>query len=205
MSTDRAPEPTDARRVPEHPIHPLFHERWSPRAFTDEEIPVPELMKLFEAARWAPSANNAQPWRFVYARRGTPAFARLLSVLAPRNQAWAQRAAALIAIVSEERMALPGKPEKVLSASHSFDAGAAWANLALQAHLAGWAAHAMGGFDRERATTTLELPPDHRLEAFIAIGRPGDPATLPEWAREREKPSGRKPLSELVREGSWRF
>ena len=195
----------DAPRVPEHPIQPFFHERWSPRAFTDEEIPVAELMKLFEAARWAPSANNAQPWRFVYARRGTPAFARLLAVLAPGNQAWAHRAAALVALVSEELMSLPGKAEKVPYGSHSFDAGAAWANLALQAHLAGWATHAMGGFDRERATATLELPQHHRIEAFIAVGRPGDPATLPDWAREREKPSGRKPVSELVREGSWRF
>ncbi len=199
MSTPRM------QRVPEHPIHAFFHERWSPRAFADEEIPVAELMRLFEAARWAPSAMNAQPWRFVYARRGTPHFARMLSVLAPANQAWAAKAAALVALVSEERMALPGKEEKVPSASHSFDAGAAWAHLALQAHLSGWAAHAMGGFDRERAQAALEVPPDHRIEAFIAIGRRGDPATLPEWARAREKPSDRKPVSELVREGSFRF
>lgn len=207
MSTSsRAPaQPQDAPRVPEHPIHSLFHERWSPRAFSGDEIPVSELMKLFEAARWAPSANNAQPWRFVYARRGTPAFARLLSVLAPGNQAWAGRAAALVALVSEELMAVAGKEEKVPSASHSFDAGAAWAHLALEAHLSGWAAHAMGGFDRERAQAALELPPHHRVEAFIAVGKPGDPATLPDWARARERPNGRKPVSELVREGSFRF
>ncbi len=205
MSTGQSTERASAARIPEHAIHPQFHQRWSPRAFTDEEIPVPELMKLFEAARWAPSANNAQPWRFVYARRGTPAFARLLAVLAPRNQAWAHRAAALIVLVSEELMSLPGKPEKVAYGSHSFDAGAAWANLALQAHLAGWATHAMGGFDREAATSAIELPPQHRIEAVIAVGRPGDPATLPDWAREREKPSGRKPVAELVREGTWRF
>ncbi len=199
MSTPRT------QRIPEHPIHPFFHERWSPRAFTDEELPAAELMRLFEAARWAPSAMNAQPWRFVYARRGTPHFARMLSVLAPANQAWAARAAALVALVSGERMALPGKEEKVPSASHSFDAGAAWAHLALQAHLLGWAAHAMGGFDRERAQAGLEVPADHRIEAFIAVGRPGDPTTLPEWARAREKPSDRKPISELVREGWFRF
>ncbi len=193
------------QRAPEHPIDRLFHERWSPRAFTDEEIPVPELMRLFEAARWAPSALNAQPWRFVYARRGTPHFTRLLSALAPANQAWAARAAALVALVSEERIAPPGKQEKVPSASHSFDAGAAWAHLALQAHLLGWATHAMGGFDRERATALLEVPPDHRIEAFVAIGRRGDPATLPDWARAREKPSDRRPVSELVREGFFRF
>jgi len=193
------------RRHPEHAIHPLFHERWSPRAFADDEIPVAELMRLFEAARWAPSAMNAQPWRFVYARRGTPAFARLLSALAPGNQAWAGRAAALVAVVSQELMALPGKAEKVPSASHSFDAGAAWAHLALQAHLLGWATHAMGGFDRERAQAVLELPPHHRVEAFVAIGRQGDRATLPEWAQAREKPSDRKPVSELVSEGVFRL
>ncbi len=199
------PEKASAPRIPDHPIDALFHERWSPRAFADDEISEPELMRLFEAARWAPSALNAQPWRFVYARRGTPAFARLLSVLAPRNQEWASRAAALVALVSEELMSVAGKPDPVPSQSHSFDAGAAWAHLALEAHLSGWATHAMGGFDRARAPAVLELPPHHRVEAFIAIGRPGDPASLPEWARERERPSGRKPLSELVREGSWRF
>jgi nitroreductase len=207
METGRAAPntPKNTHRVPEHSIHPFFHERWSPRAFADDEIPVPELMRLFEAARWAPSAMNAQPWRFVYARRGTAEFARLLSVLAPANQAWAGRAAALVALVSEELLAVPGKEGKVPSASHSFDAGAAWAHLALQAHLAGWATHAMGGFDRERAQAALELPADHRVEAFIAIGSLGDPATLPEWARSREKPNDRKPVSELVREGSFRF
>ncbi len=192
-------------RVPEHSIHPVFHERWSPRAFAADELSVPELMKLFEAARWAPSAMNAQPWRFLYARRRTPEFARFLSVLAPPNQAWAKNAAVLVAIVSDKLMALPGKEGKVHSASHSFDAGAAWANLALQAHLAGWATHAMGGFDRERTQKELEVPADHHIEAFVAIGRPGDPAILPDWAREREKPNDRKPVAELVREGAFRF
>ena len=197
--------PIDSPRVPEYPIDPLFYQRWSPRAFTDEEIPLGELNALFEAAHWAPSSMNAQPWRFIYARRGTPAFARFVSLLSPRNQEWAGRAAILVAIVSRNVMNLPGKDVPVPSPTHSFDAGAAWAHLALQAHLRGWATHGMGGFDRERARAELEVPADHTIEAFVAIGRMGDPATLPEWARARELPSGRRPVSEMVREGSFLF
>lgn len=196
---------SDPARTSAHPIDRLFLERWSPRAFSGEEIPVEELLTLFEAARWAPSAMNAQPWRFVYARRGTPAFGRFLAALAPANQAWAGQAAALVALVSEERMTLPGKDAPVPSASHSFDAGAAWAQLALQAHLRGWSAHAMGGFDQQKGAAAIELPPHHRLEIFIAVGRRGDPSGLPEWARNREQPNGRKPVEELVREGKFTF
>ena len=190
-------------RIPEHTIDPLFHERWSPRAFTAEEISVETLMGLFEAARWAPSANNAQPWRFVYARRGAPAFEKLLATLAPGNQLWAGKASALVAVVSLELMAVPGKPDLVPSASHSFDAGAAWAQLALQAHLWGWSTHAMGGFDRAKAGEALSIPPAHHVEVFVAIGRRGDASALPDWARAREKPNERRPLAELVREGSF--
>lgn len=191
------------RRTPDHAIDPFFHERWSPRAFTGEEIPVETLMGLFEAARWAPSAMNVQPWRFAYARRGTPAFERFLATLAPANQLWAANASALVAVVSRELMPLPGKDELVPSASHSFDAGAAWAQLALQAHLWGWSTHAMSGFDREKAREALSVPPAHRIEIFVAIGRQGDASALPDWAKAREKPNDRRPLSELVREGSF--
>ncbi len=190
-------------RIPSQEIGSLFHTRWSPRAFTGEELPLKTLMGLFEAARWAPSAMNAQPWRFVYALRGTPDFERFLSTLAPPNQLWASRASALVALVSQRFLALPGKAELAPSASHSFDAGAAWTQLALQAHLWGWATHAIGGFDQEKAREVLAIPDDHQLEVFIAVGRQGDPAGLPEWARTREQPSDRRPLEELVREGSF--
>jgi len=198
-------DPAAAPRVPDHPVDRLFVERWSPRAFADEEIPRGELSVLFEAARWAPSSMNAQPWRFVYARRGTPAFARFVDLLNPRNQEWAVRSAALVAVVSRNLLDLPGKDAPVPSPTHSFDAGAAWAHLALQAHLRGWATHGMAGFDRERAQRELEVPSDHTIEAFVAIGRTGDPSVLPEWARAREVPSGRRPVAELVCEGSFRF
>lgn len=190
-------------RTPSVAIDPLFHTRWSPRAFTGEELPLETLQGLFEAARWAPSAMNAQPWRFVYARRGTAAFERFLSTLAPPNRLWAAQASALVALVSHRFIAFPGQTGLALSPSHSFDAGAAWAQLALQAHLWGWATHAMGGFDQEKAREALAIPDDHQLEVFIAIGRQGDPAALPDWARTREQPSDRRPLEELVREGSF--
>jgi nitroreductase len=192
-----------ATRTPDHEIDPLFVRRWSTRAFTGEEIPETALLSFFEAARWAPSGMNAQPWRFVYARRGTPSFERLLAVLAPANQAWAARASALIAVASVTTITLPDHAGPVASESHSFDAGAAWAQLALQAHLSGWSTHAMGGFDRARANEALALPTDHWLEVIVAVGRRGDPSMLPEWARLREKPNGRKPLEELVREGAF--
>jgi nitroreductase len=192
-----------APRIPAHAIDDLFHARWSPRAFTGEEIPEATLMGLFEAARWAPSAMNGQPWRFVYARRGTEAFDRFLATLAPANQAWAVKASALVALVSGKMVHLPGKPEPVPSASHSFDAGAAWAQLALQAHLWGLSTHAMGGFDVKRAREALSIPDDHQIEVFVAVGKRGDAEGLPDWAKAREKPSDRKPLEELVREGSF--
>jgi nitroreductase len=195
---------TAAARLPEHRIDPLFHERWSPRAFTAEALPEETLLGLLEAARWAPSAMNLQPWRFVWARRGTPAFDRFLATLAPGNQAWAARAAALVAVVSNELAPARAAGEAPgPSRSHAFDAGAAWAQLALQAHLWGWGTHAMGGFDHAAARAALRVPEGWRIEVFVAIGRPGDPATLPDWARAREKPSDRKPLAELVREGSF--
>jgi nitroreductase len=184
LTVSAAPAPS---RIPARSIDPFVHERWSSRAFTAEEISVDTLMGLFEAARWAPSANNAQPWRFVYARRGTPAFERFLATLAPANQLWAGKASALVAVVSLELMAVSGEPELVPSASHSFDAGAAWAQLALQAHLWGWSTHAMGGFDREKAGEALSIPTAHHVEVFVAIGKRGDASALPDWAR-RERP-----------------
>jgi nitroreductase len=203
MTTSIAQKP--ARRIPAHPINDAFHARWSPRAFTGEEIPLDTLMGLFEAARWAPSALNVQPWRFVYARRGTPAFDAWLATLAPPNQAWARYASALVAVVSQRTFTPRGAEAPVPFASHSFDAGAAWAQLALQAQLWGWRTHAMGGFDAAAARTTLGVPEDHQIEVFVAVGKQGDPAQLPDWAKEREQPNDRKPLAELVREGRFDF
>jgi nitroreductase len=191
-------------RSADHAIDPLFLERWSPRAFSSEPISEAELMSLLEAARWAPSSYNAQPWRFIYARRDTEHWPRLLGLLSAYNQSWAKNAAALLILVSKTTTVPPGKQEEVPSPTHSLDAGAAWQNLALQATRSGWAAHGMAGFDRERTAVELGVPPDYRAECAIAIGRRGDKSVLPEALQAREQPSGRLPLAQIVSEGIFR-
>ena len=188
-------------RHADHPVSLLFLGRWSPRAFTAEPIPQETLLTLFEAARWAPSAFNSQPWRFVYARRDTPAFEAFLSFLIPYNQNWAKSASALVVVISKAAFLQPGKSEPTISGSASFDTGAAWASLALQAHELGWATHAMTGFDKDAARRVVKAPEDCRLEAVVAIGKRADPATLPPQIAEREKPNGRRPLNETAFEG----
>jgi nitroreductase len=158
------------------------------------------LMSLFEAARWAPSCFNNQPWRFLYALRDTPHWPAFLDVLVPANQTWAQRAAVLVAVVSKTTMDRNGQP----APTHSFDAGAAWQNLALQGCLHGLVVHGMLGFDAEKATRVLAVPDDHHVEIMIAIGKPGDPADLPPNLRDRDVPSPRKALAEIAWEGPFR-
>ena len=196
--TDVSPRQSD------YPIDKLFLERWSPRAFTGEEISEHDLLTLLEAARWAPSSYNSQPWRFIYARRGTPHFDKFLSLLVEFNQSWAKTASALIILVSNSTMLPPGKDTPVPSHSHSMDAGAAWASLAFQAHLSGWAAHGMVGFDMERAFAELGVPAGYRVEQAIAIGRRGDKSILPEAMAAREMPSGRLGLAQVAMEGSFK-
>lgn len=189
-------------RQADHPIDPMFIQRWSPRAFTGEPMPREALMSLFEAARWAPSAYNAQPWRFAFGIAGTPAFDKLLATLMPFNQSWAAKASALVAVISAQQFMQPGHADPQDLGSHAFDAGAAWASLALQAHKLGWYTHGMGGFDRLALRTALALPDVFVPQAVVAIGRLGDPAQLPEALRQREVPSPRRPLGELVVEAS---
>ena len=190
-------------RHPDHPIHTLFLERWSPRAFTGEEMPMAELMTLFEAARWAPSSYNSQPWRFLYARRGTPHFDTFLNLLVEFNQSWAKNASVLIALVSSSTMLPPGKDAPVPSHSHSMDAGAAWENLALQATISGWHAHGMVGFDMDRAFAELKVPQGYRVEQMIAVGRKGDKSMLPEQMAAREAPTPRLSVAEIAFEGGF--
>jgi nitroreductase len=188
-------------RTADHPIDPLFLERWSPRAFTDETISERDLLTLLEAARWAPSSFNSQPWRFLYARRDTAPWPQFLGLLNEYNQSWAKKAAALVILVSKSTLLPRGADKEVPSYTHSLDAGAAWANLALQATRSGWAAHGMAGFDVPRTAAELGVPPDYRVEAAIGIGRPGDKSLLPESLRAREQPSDRLALSQLAMEG----
>jgi nitroreductase len=190
-------------RTAAHPIHEIFLERWSPRAYTGEPMPEADLHTIFEAARWAPSSYNSQPWRFVYARRDTPAWGKLLGLLNEFNQSWAKQASVLVIALSKETMLPPGGDKEVPAYSHSFDAGAAWGLMALQARMLGWDAHGMVGFDKEGTPAALGVPAGYRVEAAIAIGRRGDASLLPPTLAAREKPSDRKPLSETFFEGSF--
>ena len=190
-------------RSSELPVDPLFLERWSPRAYDGQALSDTEILTLLEAARWAPSSYNSQPARLLYAKRGTPHWDRFLDLLVPFNRSWAERASLMVVVVSNSLMLPPGKDKPVPSHSHSFDAGAAWMSLALQATRMGLQAHAMVGFDMDRAFADLNVPQGYRVEAAIAVGRPGDKAVLPEGVREREQPNNREPLSAIALEGGF--
>jgi nitroreductase len=193
------PEVQTERKV-NYQIAPLLVERWSPRSMTGEPLPDEELFPLFEAARWAPSSYNCQLWRFIIVRRQKQEdFERFWSLLTPGNQVWTKNAAALIVVASRTLFEYNDKP----SVTHSFDAGAAWENLALEATRRGLVAHAMEGFDYERAKTELSIPNDFDVNAMIAIGRRAPAENLPDKYREMERPSLRRPLHEIVFEGAF--
>ena len=185
-------------RKPQQDIDEIFVNRWSPRAMVGQDIDEKTLLTLFEAARWAPSANNNQPWRFIYARRNTKHWETFFQLLAEGNQVWAKNAAVLIVIISKTTFD-NGKP----SITHSFDAGAAWVSLALQGSLAGLVIHGMQGFDYDKAKKILRIPDEYQVEAMIAVGKKGRKEDLPDYLQEREFPSSRKSIAELAMEGSF--
>ncbi len=189
---------TREHRHPDHEIEPFFTARWSPRSMTGEPLSEADLMRLFEAARWAPSSRNAQPWRFLWARSGTPEWPTFFGLLAAGNRVWCEKAGALLLVVSK-RAFDDGRP----NGTHSYCAGAAWMSLALQGRAMGLVVHGMAGFDHERAREALRVPDEYSIEAMAAVGHPGSRADLPEKLRAREKPSGRKPLAEIQREGAF--
>ena len=167
---------------------------------TGESLPNDELMALFEAARWAPSSYNAQPWRFIIARRENhQQWDRFLDLLVPANQVWAKQAAVLVVVVSREIFEHNNKQ----SVTHAFDAGAAWENLALEAVRRGLVAHGMQGFDYDRARQQLGIPPEFEVHAMIAIGKRRPRENLPERVQAMEEPNSRKPLHEILFEGSF--
>lgn len=182
-------------------VVPLFLERWSPRSFDGSAMPQADLDLIFEAAGWAPSSFNYQPWRFLYAHNGDASWDSFLSLLIPFNASWAKNASVLIFVVSDRNMIAYG--EEKPSHSHSFDAGAAWATMALQATAMGYHAHGMTGVDFDKAREVLGVPDNFRIEAAIAIGRKDAPEKLPEGLREREVQSDRKPLSEIAFAGNF--
>jgi nitroreductase len=184
-------------RQPAQTIEPLFVQRWSPRAMSGETVSEAELLTLFEAARWAPSSYNNQPWRFLYAKRDTPHWPVFVDLLIEANQRWAQRAAVLLVLLSKNTFEHNGEP----APTHTFDTGAAWQNLALQGAAHGLVIHGMQGFDANKAREVLHVPADFTVEIMVAIGKPGPITVLPERYQAREVPSGRKPVDELAFEG----
>jgi nitroreductase len=186
-------------RKPDHEISPIFINRWSPRAMSGEEIDREDLMRLFEAARWAPSSMNNQPWRFLYAVRNTPHWEKFFGLLVPGNQAWCKDAAALIVVVSKTTFDYKSRPAR----THSYDSGAAWVSFALQGSSLGFVVHGMQGFDYDRAKSELGVNDEFQVEAMIAVGRPGNKEDLPPAVQEREFPSERKKLGEIVFEGGF--
>jgi len=197
--SNNIPNEIQKNRRSEYPIHPLILSRWSSRAMSGEEMTDSEIRTLFEAARWAPSASNNQPWRFLYAKRNSQYWEVFFNLLTEGNQVWAKNAAVLVVIISATISDYKSKPIP----THSFDTGAAWENLALEASHHGFIAHGMAGFDYEKARARLRIPKDYVVEAMIAVGKKGKKIDLPDKLQEREVPSDRRPLNEIIKEGKF--
>ena len=185
------------------PIHDLLVRRWSPRAFDERPVEPHTLWPLFEAARWAPSSNNEQPWRFIVATKKDheAEWGRLFDCLVEGNRIWVIRAPVLILSIASLNFEDDGKPNR--HAIH--DTGLAVENLVLQATALGLIAHQMAGFDVVKARTDLRIPAGYEPIAMIAIGYPGDPAVLPERLKVRElRPRSRRPIREWTFLGQWK-
>jgi nitroreductase len=182
-------------------LHELIRNRWSPRAFSEKAVPHEVLRSLFEAARWAPSSNNEQPWAYLVATKDdSENFAKMAGVLVEFNANWATHAPVLALSVAHVKTQREGKPNRV--ALH--DVGSATAQLTFEANARGLQVHQMAGFDAEKARQTFAIPVDWEPVAAMAIGYPGNPELLPEKLRERElAPRARKPLGEFVMTGNW--
>ncbi|MBP1995226.1 nitroreductase family protein [Paenibacillus eucommiae] len=196
MSSEITPE-IEEHRQPDHEIHPQFLTRWSPRAFSNQEVPNDVLLSLFEAARWAPSSGNSQPWRFIIARNAEDR-AKFHSFINPSNLVWCDKAPVLVVVASQSKNA-----QGDTIRTHAFDAGTSWGYLALEASNQGLITHAMAGFNPDAARTALEVPEDYEIYAVIAIGYRGSKLDLPEKLQEREIPSNRRSVEESCFEGGF--
>jgi len=183
------------------PVHDLIRDRWSPRAFADKPVPQDVLRSLFEAARWAPSSNNEQPWAYLVAARDDKEnFEKMLSVLVEFNARWAKGAPVLAIAVAELAFA----KNNALNRNAQYDTGAATALLSVEATAHGLAVHQMAGFDPEKARQVFAIPAGWEAIAALAIGYPGDPESLPQPLKDREMaPRTRKPIAEFVMAGHW--
>lgn len=186
-------------RKPGFPIESYIRDRWSPRAMSGKPLDHNAFMQLMEAARWAPSSYNNQPWRFIYAHRESEAWNTLFNLLDPFNQTWCKNAAVLVVAVSRNTFEYNGNPAR----THSFDTGSAWENAALQGSAMGLVVHGMEGLDYDRAKTELHIPDGYTIEMMFAVGHPGKKEDLPKELQEREFPSERRPIEEIAFEGIW--
>lgn len=160
----------------EHPIHELLRRRWSPRAFNGEPVDDARLRSLFEAARWAPSSSNQQPWRFIFGRQGDETYEKIFQTLVDFNQKWAVTAPVLILSVGRKVM----NDKEDINESYRYDVGQAVAHLSIQAMEEGLYVHQMGGFDQAMAVRLFNIPAMYKPITVIAIGYIGDPSVLPE-------------------------
>lgn len=185
----------------EHPLTDHLAKRWSPRGFTEQAVNAKTLRSLLEAARWAPSSSNEQPWQYIVATKDNPAeFSKMLACLVDANQVWAKNAPVLMISVATDNSPRSGKPNR--HAQH--DTGIASALLSVQATAMGLQAHMMAGFDPEKARQTYNIPAGFTPMAAIAVGYPGDVHKLSEEHQKRETaPRARKPQNEFVFAGTW--
>lgn len=199
MPDSEVTEAVRTHRSPEYEIAPLIINRWSQRAMSGDSLEKAELLPLFEAARWAPSARNNQPWRYRYALRDSPEWDEFFELLSEGNQRWAVNAAALVVVLS--KTTYPDSTEPIRN--HSFTTGASWQNIALEGTRRGLVVHPMQGFDVNAARQRLGVPDDMRVEIMTAIGVRGSREALAPRDREREYPSSRHPLEDVVAEGGF--
>jgi len=187
------------KRIPESAIENIFIERWSPRAFSSKPVEKEKLLSLFEAAKWAPSCYNEQPWLFLYATKEED-LKIFRSILVEQNQVWANNAPVLAFVFAKKDFTFNGKPNRWAE----FDSGAAWMSLAIQANKLGLYTHGMAGFNENLAYELLNVSPEeYKAVAAIAIGYMGDKSELPQELQEREELSQRKALSEIIHEGKF--
>jgi len=185
----------------DYPVHDLIQNRWSPRAFSDNPVSPETLRSLFEAARWAPSSSNEQPWAFIVGTKDDlETHSKILSTLVEFNQGWAKHAPVLAIAVSQMEFARNKTPNR----NAFYDTGAAVAHLTAEATSRGLFVHQMAGFDPQKAIEVFHIPSGWEPIAVFAIGYPGDPNALPDKLRERElAPRSRKPISEFVMSSDW--
>jgi nitroreductase len=177
-------------------VLPVMRSRWSPRSFSDREVSSSDLRKVFEAARWAPSSNNEQPWRFIVGRRNSDTFQKIASFLVSFNQAWAPKAPILILGIAKKQFSHNNAPNNFAF----FDLGAATGFITLQAAGLGLSTHQMAGYDQGVARKAFQIPDEFDLGSVMALGYQGEPSALPnaKLLDSETSPRSRKPLSEIV-------